>query len=167
MPKAVGSADLYMNFSSFKGALDGTDSTTLVEVIVNTGLHVRASLIWLIHLVEAHVVYPTAAVEIQVAFSTRQKLASIPELGDNGLIALFGQKTVTSAGGFHSLQEAPQRQAFLPPVPLATPAISMYLATVTDVAGVRGQPVAARLGFTTAPLDAQAYTEIVETWGWQ
>jgi len=56
--------------------------------------------------------------------------------------------------------------SYLPPIPLATPILSVYAASDVDIASLREALIPMRLGFTTAPLDAAAYTEIAEAWGW-
>jgi hypothetical protein len=44
--------------------------------------------------------------------------------------------------------------------------MSVYVQSATAHSDGNGKPVNLRMGFTTAPLDAAAYTEIAETWGW-
>lgn len=166
MGKVVKSADAFLNFATFSGTFDAADSSVLVEIPVNTGLSIRGALIWLMHLVEAHFEFVPAAVTARAALSTRQGLVAMPVLGDDGLVALF-ELTVLFAGAAYAAPIIqPLVQHFLPPIPLATPQLSLYTATGADVAGMRGDKVDLRIGFTTAPLDGAAYVEVAEAWGW-
>jgi len=162
----VTAKDLYMNFVALEGAIDETDATELMEAVINTGLTIRGALIWLIHLVELYIPMPrVTTARITVALSTRQGLAAMPAIGDDGVI-------VRASHDFHITTSGMQRFLmplalhYLPPIPIATPQLSLYIQEDTADADLLGAAVAGRLGFTTTALDAAVYTEIAEAWGW-
>lgn len=161
--------DLFMNFADVSAMTDAANSGSLVEAAVNTGLSIRGQLIWLIHLIE--VTFPILDLhggtnhQFGMALSTRAGLATMPNIGEGGLIArMTAAMKFTTSGAQMSF--TPLVLHYLPPIPLASPQISIYVNTNVDLAGYRAKTIHARLGFTTAPLDAAAYTEIAEVWGW-
>jgi hypothetical protein len=167
MARKPQASDLYMNFATLQGAYAST-ATNLVEVQVNTGLSIRGALIWLIHQVEfEHEAVAQAAVDIEprYALSTRQGLSVMPGLGDDGVISAGRQLLVIVTSGAMSVQQ-PQVAQYLPPVPIATPQLSLYLIARVANAAVNSKAAKLRIGFTTAPLDSAVYTEIAEAWGW-
>lgn len=166
MPKKALARDMYMQFKDVSVEYDGSDSSVLVEGQVDTGLSVRGQLIWLVHLVEFFFADDEGASQAQyVRICTRRGLVVLPDIGDNGVISGAERQLVviTSGTGF-TMQ--PLVNHYLPPIPLASPQLSIYAETRTNEVTLRGDTVEARLGFTTAPLDSAAYTEIAETWGW-
>jgi len=154
---------MYMNFKAIEVSLNGSDTTTVVEEQVPTGLSVRGLLIWQIHQVEWFSDQSEADCEIRAALSARTGLVGVPLLGDDGVYAWWARQTKLVTEGIHE-SLMPFHQPFLPPVPLAAPAISLYARTLADVAALQGTIVRVRIGYTTAPLDANAYLEIAETW---
>jgi len=159
--------DVFMQFKDFRISLDAADSSTLVTVSFDTGLSVRGQLMWLCHLVE--VWNPVRAfanpVICEMALSTRAGLAVFPEIGDPGLIFKESHAGHVITTGGQTTRD-PHQLRFLPPIPLAAPNLSMYAQMDADEAAYRGVLLTARMGYTTTPLDAGAYVEIAETWGW-
>lgn len=161
------SKDLYMQFADVSVNLDSSNTTTLVEGNVNTGLSIRGGLVWLIHLIE--IIFAegetTASVTQNIALSTTPDLAAMPDLGDAGVICKAEKQVIlVTSGVAFNLQ--PSAFHYLPPIPLAAPQISIYANTTADNSPLRGDLVEARIGFTTVPLDSALYAEIAETWGW-
>lgn len=165
MAKSIMPKDAFMNFAVLHADTDASASDTLVEAVLNTGLSIRGMLIWLIHLVEVHVPMAEIDMEFQYCLSTRQGLASMPDLIDDGVISRGGLQTKLTTSGL-AILEKPHAMHYLPPIPIATPQVSLYVRAAPDDASARNKPCDMRIGFTTAPLDAAAYTEIAETWGW-
>lgn len=157
--------DLFLNFKAITCLTDAADSATLAEAKINTGLSIRGMIIWLIHLLEVHMPLAGATCTVRAALSTRQGLTSMPSQIDDGLICRWEQKQDIAAAGA-LVVVYPHAAHYLPPIPIATPEISLYVDASPDIAGMRAKPVDVRLGMTTSPLDAAAYTEIAETWGW-
>lgn len=161
--------DMFMNFTDVSVTTDASNSTTLVEGKVNTGLSIRGALIWLVHMIECYMpikeLIGTTAHGMLVALSTRQGLVTMPNIGDDGVLSKFYQVYKLSTQGATELH-SPLVNSYLPPIPLATPILSVYAASDVDIASLREALIPMRLGFTTAPLDAAAYTEIAEAWGW-
>lgn len=159
--------DVFMQFKDFRINLDAADSSALVEVTVDTGLSVRGQLMWLCHLIEAWNPIRAFAnpVICEMALSTRVGLAVFPEIGDAGLVfkASHAGHVITTGG---QTTRDPHQLQYLPPIPLAAPRLSIYAQMDADEAAYRGVLLAARMGYTTTPLDAGAYVEIAETWGW-
>jgi len=167
MAKAQTAKDVFLNFVDVSKALDAADSSTLVEGEVNTGLSIRGQLIWIVHCIEVFFADTSVASSIQeLALCTVQGLASMPSLGDKGVICKVKERLMYAGAAFSHAIQRPQVLHYLPPIPLAAPTISLYAKTAADEAVLRGEIIQARIGFTTAPLDAAAYTEIAETWGW-
>jgi hypothetical protein len=167
MDEMAAPKDLYMQFADVSVEFDSSDSSTLVTDKVNTGLSIRGQLIWLIHQIE--VLFSTqeggASNQQRIAISTREGLTSLPNLGDAGVIAKLEKQFLLATSGI-SLIHQPHTAKYLPPIPIASPAIHLYAETKNDSANFRGELIEARFCFTTAPLDAKTYTEIAETWGW-
>lgn len=164
MAKRAPPTDAFMNFKDVTVDLDAADSSALVSNDENTGLSVRGALIWILHLVQVWLPYKQSAVssELTYALSTVSGLTSMPSLGDRGLIT----KMHIAFFGAGTLMISPQVQHYLPPIPLAAPQITAYAQTDVNDVPYRGLEIEARLGFTTAPLDAASYTELAEVWGW-
>lgn len=162
----VTSRDLYLNFVALETAIDAANSSTLVEVVLNTGLSIRGGLVWLIHLVELFVRPPgSQAAEFSIALVTRQGLAAMPRVGDDGVICKVNRTMTLITSGMVA-PFLPSVLHYLPPIPIACPQISLYCAENADVSGDRGVAIEGRVGFTTTPLDSAVYTEIAEAWGW-
>jgi len=60
---------------------------------------------------------------------------------------------------------SPVEHRFFPPIPLAAPNLTFY-AVMDDDAAHRSLDAHCRIGYTFAQLDAAAYTEIAEAWGY-
>ncbi|GAG78189.1 unnamed protein product, partial [marine sediment metagenome] len=152
-------ADLFMQFKSLEVLTDVSDSETLVEAPFATGLSVRAPLLWLIHQVEFMI--PIAdwmslpdEHALSVAVSTLQGLTAIPDLGAHGTIAKYETALSHGAGADEGFAIAsPVKSAFLPPVPIASPNVSVYCRVAPDSAIIRGKKIEIRIGFTTAPVE--------------
>ena len=157
--------DLYLNFKDITLLLDGSDSSTVVTQPVPSGLSIRGALIWLVHLVECSVPQTNVSFTAKVALSTVSELLAVPNIGDRGCLFRFDWGAYLATEGMHGFFY-PLQLRYFPPVPIAAPELTLYAATGADVASLQGKPLQMRLGFTTAPLDAAAYTEIAETWGY-
>jgi len=159
--------DLYMQFADVSVDYDSSDSSTLVDAKVDTGLSIRGQLIWLIHLIEIMFSSDDAAqtTHQQVAISTREGLAAMPDLGEAGVLVKAEKQFFFVTSGL-ALMHQPLALHYLPPIPIAAPSLHVYAQTTIDNSYLRGDTVEIRFGFTTAPLDSKAYTEIAETWGW-
>jgi len=157
--------DLYMNTCRIK-LKTAASSVTLVEAKKDTGLSVRGGLIWLLHAVEFFFVAAhSTTVRSKLLLSTVPDLATFPALGDRGVISVGEVLTMLSSSGGGWLKQ-PIVNKYLPPIPLASPNISLYWMSSVDVAEIRLVDMEARLLFTTAPLDQKTYVEIAEVWGW-
>lgn len=159
--------DLYLQFADVSVDLDASDSSTLVNEKVDTGLSIRGQLIWLIHQIE--ILFSTdeaqASVTQQLAICTRSGLTALPNLGDAGVLCKAEKQFLFATSGL-ALEYSPLSLKYLPPIPIAAPSLYVYAKTNTDSSFLRGDTIETRFGFTTAPLDSKAYTEIAETWGW-
>ena len=164
-------ADLFMQFKTLDGQTDATNGELLEERSYPTGLSIRAPLLWLIHKVSFYFDIPTMMVVpdehlVQIALSTIPGLTVFPLPGDNGLIELaefvIGHGAVGNEGGF--TMQMPMEYNFLPPVPIAAPNLSVYCRQAPDTATLRANKQQVRIGFTTSPIDTEAYAEIAEVW---
>lgn len=166
MAKKTTGSDMFLQFADVSANLHGTDTSILVEGVRQTGLSVRGALIWLIHLVEVHFdlldLVAASAHNMELALCTRKGLTSMPDVGDHGVICKLEAAMKTGGGPI----VGPSVLHYLPPIPLAAPSISLYTKSNSHLASWVDSKLEARIGFTTAPLDAAAYTEIAETWGW-
>ena len=162
------STDAFLNFKSWISATNATNAETLVEKKLNTGLSIRGKLVWLVHLIEIFIdARAESGVEAryQWALCTVAGLGALPRLTDKGVIAAGEQLFLFQTNGAESYK-TPQQLTYLPPIPLAAPALSLYCRADLDNATFRALDVSVRVGFTTAPLDLGMYTEIAETWGY-
>jgi len=162
--------DLYVNFAVAKSAYDAANTTTLMHATIETGLSIRGGLAWLIHFIDFWFAPNNGAnAHTQsLALSTRRDLAAMPGLGDQGLIdrcdTYFLYSTAIGQGWYPDLR--PVRRPFLPPIPIASPAITLYNVVSINEGSLQGKEVIARIGFTTVPMSNALYTEIAEVWGW-
>jgi hypothetical protein len=159
---ATAPKDIFMQFAAVVVGFDGADTTNLVSASLATGLSLRAGLIWLIHKIEWEVGLNicTANAGFRGALSVRAGLTVIPQRHQDGVLDALAHHG--SCGG--GLQQ--YEHAFFPPIPLAAASINIYARTSANVAQAVDDETAVRIGFTTAPLDAQTYQEIAETWGY-
>lgn len=161
----VASKDIYMQFRGTSLAIDGTNSTTVVRVDMETGLTIRGGLAWLIHKIEARWSdFPEVDNTIRWGLSALSTLAGLPNINGDGTLAI-GESTVrlTTSGIATFVQ--PHVQRFLPPLVYARSKISLYAGSQADEAGIRGDFLDVRIGYTTVKLDPAVLTEIIETWG--
>ena len=167
MAKREAPRDLFMNFAGIPAVTHATDSSVVQETQIHTGLSIRGALIWLVHLVEVAIHEFTANINnVTIAVCTRSGLTVMPDVHDNGVLTKVQARTSgVWASGLAQITN-PIRNSYLPPVPLAAPQLSVYTQSSIDHADGRGKDASVRICFTTAPLDAQAYTEIAEAWGW-
>jgi len=167
MAKAAKAADQFMNFAGVESRTDAVDSTVAEETELRTGLSVRGKLIWLIHQVEWWPTVLTGNIDnIRMAISTRKGLGIVPALTDDGTVCIMENRMVGAAAAGLAEDDSPKKLTFLPPVPIASPTLSVYIASTQNHADAVDKLCAMRIGFTTSELDSAAYTEIVETWGW-
>ncbi len=169
-------ADMFMNFKSIRALFDTADSSAVTEEKSPTGLSIRGQLLMLIHQVEWIFEVTTAMSQasfddysIQSILSTRAGSTVLPGMDAAGVVDAVVVNANTAADGANNINSwirQPYKSQWLPPVPLAAQSLSVYVKTNTDVTAMRGQTALCRIGFTTAPLDAAAYTEIAEAWGW-
>ena len=174
----VSPTDILMQFFSLPLDVTALISTTLFTSEYNTGLSIRGNYFWYIHLVEFHfllkaLLKPAAAYEgaLSCAISARSGLTVMPQPEDPGVVAYQRLLIDGDSGGYAPVfAELTKRQSFLPPVPLAHPKLNVYmqmaLGSGTAPTWTAGRKLTARIGFTTAPLTAQMYEEIAETWGY-
>lgn len=156
--------DVFMQFTGIDGATHLTDATELMEFILQTGLSVRGQFAWLVHLVEVICKLPVYHAQyIDWCLSTVQGQAVMPELNDHGCIAK-GRMELHMITSGSVIVPQPQRLQFLPPIPVASSRISLYVYASIDDASIRGKPVILRLGYTTIALEPKVYLEIAETW---
>lgn len=161
--------DLYMNFANVLLSYDASNSATLVSAKVDTGLSIRGGLVWLIHFIDFWFANDPSAGHVtqQMALSTVNGLAAMPEITDKGLIERVDlQSFYYTAAGFQYGVGARKKENHLPPIPMASPQVVLYAKTAADITTIRGDAIKCRIGFTTAELDAAMYTEIAEVWGW-
>lgn len=158
--------DVFMQFADIEGST-GAVSNVLGEFVINTGLSVRGALIWIIHMIEIGFAGSLSGSfkGVEYAISSRGSLATMPELGDHGVL-VRGKRLLSFLTSGAALAVEPHRLPFSPPVPIAAPALHLYVQGAADHADGRNKRVDARVGFTTVPLDSALYTEIAEVWGW-
>lgn len=160
-------SDLYMNFADISVDLDAANSASLVEGQFKTGLSVRGQLAWIVHSIEVYFADAAVATSIQeLAVCTVGELATMPDLGDKGVIHKCRERLLYAGAAFAAAVYRPYGKEFLPPVPLASPNLSVYAKTAADDANLRGETIEVRLGFTTVPMDSKLVLEIAETWGY-
>lgn len=171
MAKKETSGDLFMQFKSLKGKTNATDSETMAGIDFATGLSVRAPLLWLVHKLEFDFDLATMMTTpdehvVQVALSTIAGLTVMPRIGDHGIIGIMdmvcGHGAVGNEGGF--TMRSPETIDYLPPIPIAAPNLTIYVRAAPDVAALRSTYHEVRIGFTTAPIEKDAYAEISEVW---
>lgn len=156
-----------MNFADLSVTLDAANSTTLVEGQFKTGLSVRGQQAWILHSAEVFFADTGAANNIQeIALCTVGELSTMPDLGDKGVILKMRERLLYAGAAFAQNMLRPMEKNFLPPVPIASPNLSIYAKTGTDEAVLRSEEIQVRLGFTTVPMDAKMVLEIAETWGY-
>ena len=158
-----------MNFAAVKASFTANPAVMVKEEL-GTGLSIRGALIWLVHLIEFDVPGmrdDSINARLDVALSTKKGLGVMPRLDDDGCLAVYSDLVLPSAAGqYHQLAAGALRQSFLPPIPLASPAIHLYAKSESNDPGLASDDIYARLGFTTVELTMAVYTEIAETWGW-
>jgi len=149
-------------------AQEGLTAATLHSQSLNTGLSLRGELIWLIHQVEFFV-YPYPSLSntqwnLQVCLSTQSGLSSFPDADQRGVIAShYYTHLYPSSGNQWWVDEDPFIHSYLPPIPLASSMVIMYVYSNMTVASTN---VWTRIGYTTVPLTSATYLEIAEAWGW-
>lgn len=167
MPKKGSTTDLFMNWMDVSVTSDAANSSTLVEGQVKTGLSVRGQMAYEIHKVEFYPADTSVANSIQtICICTEADLATMPNLGDKGVICKMRERLMYAGAAFAHGLLRPIVWKSEPATPLAAPNISIYYQTAADEAALRSQTIEARIGFTTIPLDSQVLMEIAETWGY-
>lgn len=159
----VGGDDVFMQFAVLQATWAAV-STTLVEGSLKTGLSIRGGLLWLIHMIQIYQKHCeiTNAVCSQVV-SSIEGLSALPTPTDKGCLEAFSHcRHFTTNGG--SVLKMPHEQKFLPPIPFAGPNLSLYLQSTVDAPLLDGTVCYARVGYTTAPIDKDAYAELAEVW---
>lgn len=165
MPKEPKPTDVFMQFAAFSGVWPGV-TTVLSTADLKTGLSIRGGIMWLIHMVELITAAPNLnGIHVQVSLSVRDALTVFPKLDDPGVLAHMEMEAHFNTSG-RMIWGFPMVSHFLPPIPLAAPNLSLYWQSSADDAGLDGEDVIARVGYTTSPLDAKAYAEIAETWAY-
>lgn len=163
MAKSDRPKDLFMNFATVEATWPAV-TTVLTEQRHGTGLTIRGGDMWIIHMIEFHMVIPFVSASIaKLVLSTVKGAATIPNAGDKGFIAGASLEYFLNTNGGGILKQ-PDVQHLLPPMPLASPNVSLYIVSEADDAALDGQTVYARIGYTTVPMDPKAYLEIAETW---
>lgn len=157
--------DLAMNFLPVTAVLDGADSSVLVSADVPTGVSLISSVAYLIHSIEWNVSdLPELDNQVQACLQARSGLAAMPNIHSNGSIDIFflHHKITTSGASYVAM---PQVHNWLPPIVYASPKFVLYAKTQSDEAGMRGESIVGRVGFTTAKLTSAMFREIAQTWG--
>lgn len=176
MAAKVMTSDLYAQFFPVRVNLDGADTSTVVEAEVPTGLSVRGGRAWLIHNIswwfaDLHTMMIAGTVFFMDAYlMTRSRLADVPMYEDQGVIDAWHFSAGVTAGGGEAREavaKSPDRRHFLPPLIVASPRLYLWAQTSSDLAGLRTDPITARLEYTTVELEAATWVEIAETWGAQ
>jgi hypothetical protein len=173
----VSPTDILMQFFSLPLDATAVVVTTLLSAEFNTGLSIRGNYFWYIHRVEWHILMKVlitlgAAWQgvYEMALSARSGLATMPQPEDPGVISYRRLYVDGVVGADSAVYDLSRFDHFLPPVPLATPKLNVYLQgqTGSGVAPtwIAGRKLNCRVGFTTAPLTAQMYDEIAETWSY-
>jgi hypothetical protein len=159
---------MFAQFAAVHVDLDSADTTVLVSNRLDTGLSIRGGLLWLIHAIDWYLAmdYSTSSCRQTAALSTVEGLATMPNLQDRGCIDKIQENFIITTAVAINIWYNPVRHGWLPPVPLAAPSINLYAQCTANIAALRGDEVACRIMFTTAPLDQAAYTEVAEVWGW-
>ena len=163
---AVKSQDLFMQWYPVRVTLDAADSSALAEAEFTTGLSIRGDYAWIIHRVEME--FPTwldqtAVVNLQCALSTVNGETVMPEIDSKGVIVRLSQTFVVLVAEAGIILKQPHVWTSLPPTIIATPKLSFYCRTTVDNVPFRGDPIIARIGYTTVPIDDKTYLEIAET----
>ena len=172
-PKAGGTvlheSDVFMQWVGVQ-CTTGAASNTLVETELPTGMSARGQYAWAIHVVEIDYqgLYVLDAVSNRWdwALSTRQGLATMPEIDETGCVmAQRRHNAIWTAVGNAEI-DTPFVWKCLPPTLIATSKLSMYFQTAIDDAAHQSRNHEFRIGYTTVPLDsANMWLEIAETWG--
>lgn len=157
--------DAFMQFKEFKLTAP-SDTSTLKEEKVPTGLSVRGQLAYLIHLVQVwpHNLSPNFKFWTWALCSV-EGLSAMPQVSDKGVVAKGEQRLVIAGAAYATHIVGPMAQSFLPPVPFAAPNLSLYWQGAANHADGSGDYYA-RIGFTTAPMDSAMVLEVAETWGY-
>lgn len=163
MPQKKGTVkDAFLQFAVVKVTTDAANSTVLVQATLETGLSIRGGLAWLIHLLEWFLPHQAATLaDMSGVLCTVKGLTALPALGDKGVLSRADWVSNSASEMWQ-----PHRQSFLPPVPIASPSLTLYAKSTADVAGLRGKEAHCRIGYTCITLDAALYQEIAEVWGW-
>jgi len=158
--------DVFMNWYGLEVTADAADSTVLASKDFNTGSGIATNVAWRVHMIES---IPdmsiSAALRLKVALSTRKGLSAFPDINDKGVIAMFDFQAIYATSGAAFLM-LPTVASYLPPMIIASPNISMYCITNTNMASQRGVTHIARMGFTAVDLDSEAYRELYGTWNY-
>lgn len=161
------STDKFMQFGVIKGVLTSS-SDDLVSANLNTNLSIRGGLAWLIHVVEfifEGSLFSAAFSSFDMSLSTVKGETVIPDIDDKGVIAFSRFISQYASSGAYNPGAMPKVLSFLPPVPIASPNLTLYGKCSTDAAAMDATAFKCRFGFTTISLDDGMYTEIAETWG--
>lgn len=165
--RRAGPKDQFLNFLDLTSKFNAADSSNIEETTWNTGLSIRAGLAFLIHQLEV-IFQPFDASNEQIlmlATETGKTSLGLTHYGDRGVMCMARSRWRVYTQGGGALNQ-PHVLRWLPPFPIAAPQIVTYLQTSLDEAGLRGQPVGIRLGYTTTEVDGAMYAEIAETWGY-
>lgn len=155
--------DLFMQFAAVTVPLDGTDTSVLQESRIDTGLSIRGEFIWLIHLIEMDLTQKDADGSITAVLSSVPNQASLPTIVDRGTVTWMKLGTKFDTEG-RSVIESPKKAIYLPPIPYASPTLSLYAKTSAHEAGIIGAVQECRIGYTTLPITKEIYLEIAEVW---
>lgn len=167
MAKRNSLTDDLMQFASVEVNLDAVDGTVLVTTRLDTNMSVRGNMAWKLHRLDLRLPIRSAGVTntLAVALSTRAGLTSVPTFTQRGCIQRWdfvNESTISGVlTGFF-----PRVDTFVPPLPIASPAIHIYAALDVSVPVLLGLKCAIRLGFTTEELDNDMRQELLDVWGW-
>lgn len=171
--------DLYTQWVAIDGAFDSSSLSNMSETNMQTNLSVRGKLVWLIHALEFSFDFNDGAIfsgggaSCDVALCTRGGLATMPQHNDPGVIQKFNWGIMLLEVGTPADQAVglaeylfPKKFTYMPPVPIAAGALSLYAQCRVTPAAFNDNLVNVRIAFTTEELDEKMYVEISEVWGW-
>lgn len=163
MAKKVKPNDVFGQFFAMTVS-SGADASAWEKNEIPTGLSIRGGYIWLIHAIEFMPVLLAVTIDrLTFAVSTRKGLMAVPNLPDDGLLAICDIHANDATPGFQQMV-FPHEKRFMPPLPFASPNLTFGVIGKTDEISMRGINHEARVYFTTLAVEEGVYTEIAEVW---
>lgn len=155
--------DLFMQFAAYSVVAHITDPQQLVSADFPTGLSIRGEFIWLMHLIEFSNWNPSIDNWGAMVLCAVPGLVALPDLNDRGVIARDVRYAhLNTNGGWANAN--PSRHSYLPPIPFASPNITLYAQMQVDEEGQQAVTLECRIGYTTLPVSKDVYLELAEVW---